>query len=189
MVVMVTNIWTPNSSGAVPQLTENLIISRDAMRKDGFTADVLALLPGGGGVLGEIAVVMEFDNTEAIKRAIELDAGIGLLPAPSVERELKLGTLICRPLLDVEFTRPVGLIHRRGRELSQAVKRFIHLLVEHRRNSKCSVEQELETLLEKLQVGIDVESVSTTSENTLPEECPDEQLGSKTPDYVGNGKL
>ena len=50
MAVMVTNIWTPNSSGAVPQLTENLIISRDAMRKDGFTADVLALLPGGGGV-------------------------------------------------------------------------------------------------------------------------------------------
>ena len=51
MAVMVTNIWTPNSSGAVPQLTENLIISRDAMRKDGFTADVLALLPGGGGCL------------------------------------------------------------------------------------------------------------------------------------------
>ena len=122
------------------------------------------------------------------KRAIELDSGIGLLPAPSVERELKLGTLVCRPLLDVEFTRPVGLIHRRGRELSQTVKRFIHLLVEHRRNSKCSVEEELETLLEKLQVGVDVQSVSTTSENTLPEDCPNEQIGSKTPDYVGNGK-
>ncbi|MEC7446499.1 MAG: LysR family transcriptional regulator, partial [Planctomycetota bacterium] len=133
-------------------------------------------------------VVMEFDNAEAIKRAIELDSGIGLLPAPSVERELKLGTLVCRPLLDVEFTRPVGLIHRRGRELSQTVKRFIHLLVEHRRNSKCSVEEELETLLEKLQVGVDVQSVSTTSENTLPEDCPNEQIGSKTPDYVGNGK-
>ena len=50
------------------------------------------------------------------------------------------------------------------------------------------VVEELETLLEKLQVGVDVQSVSTTSENTLPEDCPNEQIGSKTPDYVGNGK-
>ena len=70
MAVMVTNIWTPNSSGAVPQLTENLIISRDAMRKDGFTADVMALLPGGGGVPGEMALVMEFDDWAAYAESV-----------------------------------------------------------------------------------------------------------------------
>ncbi len=36
----------------------------------------------------EIQIVMEFDNTETIKRAIEINAGIGLLPAPTVEREV-----------------------------------------------------------------------------------------------------
>ena len=55
VAIMVTNIWTPNSSGATPQLTENLLLSRDAMRTDGQRVDTLWLMPGGGGVPGEMA--------------------------------------------------------------------------------------------------------------------------------------
>ena len=55
MAITETNIWTPNSSGATRQLTENLLLSRDAMRADGQRVDTLWLMPGGGGVPGEMA--------------------------------------------------------------------------------------------------------------------------------------
>ena len=45
MAITETNIWTPNSSGATPQLTEYLLLSRDAMRTDGQRVDTLRLMP------------------------------------------------------------------------------------------------------------------------------------------------
>ena len=41
---------------------------------------------------------MEFDNTETIKRAVEIDAGVSLLPEPTVDREVAAGALVARPL-------------------------------------------------------------------------------------------
>jgi len=76
----------------------------------------------------EVDVVMEFDNIETIKRAIEIDAGIGLLPAPTVAREVEVGTLVAIPLTTADLIRPLGIIHRRGRELCSTAQRFIGLL-------------------------------------------------------------
>ena len=82
-----------------------------------------------GGV--QLNVVMEFDNTETIKRAIEIDAGISLLPAPTVDREVQAGSLKALPLEGAEILRPVGIIHRRGKELGKTARRFLQLLQEH----------------------------------------------------------
>ena len=76
----------------------------------------------------EVRVVMEFDNIETIKRAIEIDAGVGLLPEPTVVREVAAGTLAAVPLATDELVRPLGIIHRRGKELGVTVRRFIELL-------------------------------------------------------------
>lgn len=76
----------------------------------------------------EVDVVMEFDNIETIKRAIEIDAGIALLPEPTVQREVAAGTLVATPLVGVELFRPIGIIYRRGKELSPTALRFIDLL-------------------------------------------------------------
>ena len=76
----------------------------------------------------ETRVVMEFDNIETIKRAIEIDAGVGLLPEPTVTREVETGSLVAVPLDTDELVRPLGIIHRRGRELSGTAQRFIELL-------------------------------------------------------------
>jgi DNA-binding transcriptional LysR family regulator len=73
-------------------------------------------------------VAMEFDNIEAIKRAIEIDAGVGLLPKPTLLRELESGTLAAVPLASDDLVRPLGIIHRRGKELSGTARRFIDLL-------------------------------------------------------------
>lgn len=75
-----------------------------------------------------VDVVMEFDNIETIKRAIEIDAGVGLLPEPTVMREVHSGTLCAVPLDTDELVRPLGIIHRRGKELNTAAHRFIELL-------------------------------------------------------------
>jgi DNA-binding transcriptional LysR family regulator len=73
-------------------------------------------------------VVMEFDNIETIKRAVEIDAGVSLLPAPTVLREVQSGTLVSVPLDNKELVRPLGIIHRRGKQLNSATRRFIELL-------------------------------------------------------------
>jgi hypothetical protein len=71
---------------------------------------------------------MEFDNIETIKRAVEIDAGVALLPEPTVRREVETRSLVAIPLTTDELVRPLGLIHRRGKELGITTRRFVELL-------------------------------------------------------------
>jgi len=77
----------------------------------------------------ETQVAMEFDNIETIKRAIEIEAGVGLLPEPTVTREVAAGTLCVVPIATRELVRPLGIIHRQGKDLGVTMRRFIELLV------------------------------------------------------------
>lgn len=77
----------------------------------------------------EVETVMEFDNIETIKRAIEIGAGVGLLPEPTVVREVEAGTLVATPIVGAHLVRPLGIIHRRGKEPSSTARRFIELLL------------------------------------------------------------
>jgi DNA-binding transcriptional LysR family regulator len=76
----------------------------------------------------EARVVMEFDNIETIKRAVEIGAGVAFLPEPTIAREVAAGTLNAVPLATGELVRPLGILHRRGKELGVTVRRFIELL-------------------------------------------------------------
>ena len=78
----------------------------------------------------EINAVMEFDNTETIKRAIEIDAGLGILPAPTVQREVASQTLVAIPFADGAIVRPLGIIQRRGKEQSRTTRQFIEFLLQ-----------------------------------------------------------
>jgi DNA-binding transcriptional LysR family regulator len=75
-----------------------------------------------------VEVTLEFDNIEAIKRAVEINAGVSLLPAPTLAHEVETGTLAAIPLTVNGFVRPVGIIHRRGKKLYPNTLRFIELL-------------------------------------------------------------
>ena len=75
-----------------------------------------------------VKAALEFDNIETIKRAAEIGSGISLLPEPTVEREVSSGTLVKVPLEGVPLLRPLGIIHRRDRELSDTARRFVKLL-------------------------------------------------------------
>lgn len=78
-----------------------------------------------------VRVALEFDNIETIKRAIEIGAGVSLLPEPTIAREIESGTLVEVPLDDVSLVRPLGIIHRRDRNLSETAKKFVQLLQSH----------------------------------------------------------
>jgi DNA-binding transcriptional LysR family regulator len=76
----------------------------------------------------KINVVMEFDNIETIKQAISIAAGVGILPRPTVLKEIGIRTLAALPLDIPDLARPVGIIHRRRKQLSPIVARFIDSL-------------------------------------------------------------
>jgi DNA-binding transcriptional LysR family regulator len=75
-----------------------------------------------------VRIALEFDNIETIKRAIEIGAGISLLPEPTIAREIEAGTLVQIPLEGQLLVRPLGIIHRRDRNLSETAQQFIQLL-------------------------------------------------------------
>lgn len=79
----------------------------------------------------ETTVVLEFDNIEHVKRAIEIDEGVSLLPWPTVEREVAAGSLIAVPLAGEPLVRPLGILHRHNKALSAAARRFIDFLCQH----------------------------------------------------------
>ena len=76
----------------------------------------------------EVQIAMEFDNIETIKRAVEINAGVSLLPELTVRSEITNGTLVTIPLADPGLVRPLGIIHRRGRTLGTTARRLIQLL-------------------------------------------------------------
>ena len=76
----------------------------------------------------EIQPVMEFDNIETVKRAVEIDHGIAIVPLATVQQEMKQGTLAVLQFKGKEFTRPLAILHRKGRVLTPAMKKFIETL-------------------------------------------------------------
>lgn len=84
----------------------------------------------------EVQVVMEFDNIETIKQAIEINAGVALLPEPTVARETESRSLVAVPLAGAELVRPLGIIHRRGKELGKTARRFIKLLLDKAKSAE-----------------------------------------------------
>ena len=76
----------------------------------------------------EIEPVMEFDNIETVKRAVEIDHGIAIVPQATVFQEAKQGSLSIVPFKGKEFSRPLAILHRKGRVLTPAMKKFIEVL-------------------------------------------------------------
>src|SRR3954466_8383772 len=76
----------------------------------------------------EIEPVMEFDNIETVKRAVEIDHGIAIVPQATVVQEARQGSLAVQHFKGKEFTRPLAILHRKGRVLTPAMKKFIETL-------------------------------------------------------------
>ena len=75
-----------------------------------------------------VNTVMAFDNIETIKRSVEVGGGIAVLPETTVVNEVKSGLLSQVMFSGPPSTRTVGIIHRRGGELSRAAQELIRML-------------------------------------------------------------
>ncbi len=72
--------------------------------------------------------VMEFDNIETIKQAVEINAGLSILPLPALHTELANETLRSLSFSNENFSRPTGIIVRKNRVLAEAGRYLIELL-------------------------------------------------------------
>ena len=76
----------------------------------------------------QVVNVMELDNIETVKRAVEIDAGISIAPEVTVRQEVKVRTLVAVPFEDKGMERLVAVVYKRNKTLSPAMKAFIALL-------------------------------------------------------------
>jgi DNA-binding transcriptional LysR family regulator len=72
--------------------------------------------------------VMEFDNIETIKRAIEIKSGISIMPQTAILQEISSGTIKAIPFSNENFIRPTGIIVRKDKIFGQAGRYLIELL-------------------------------------------------------------
>jgi DNA-binding transcriptional LysR family regulator len=78
----------------------------------------------------EVQHVMEFDNIETVKRAVEIDAGVAIVPQGTVIQEVAKQTLAQVSLDEGEFYRPLAAIYKKNKVLSPAMKQFLAIVKE-----------------------------------------------------------
>ncbi len=72
--------------------------------------------------------VLEFDNIETIKRAVEINSGISILPQNTVEQEVSNGIIRSLPFSNERFYRATGIIIRKNRILTRTARTFVEML-------------------------------------------------------------
>ena len=70
----------------------------------------------------------EFDNIETVKRTVEIDGAVSILPETALVNERRAGSLIPVEIASADMWRPVGLVLRRGRAGSPALRAFLEFL-------------------------------------------------------------
>ena len=75
-----------------------------------------------------IRPVMEFDNVETVKKAVEINSGVSILPRPAMLQELASGAIKAIEFENERFVRPTGILVRRDRVISQETRYLIDLL-------------------------------------------------------------
>jgi DNA-binding transcriptional LysR family regulator len=84
----------------------------------------------------QVQHVMEFDNIETVKRAVEIDAGVAIVPQGTVLQETAKQTLAQVALDDGEYYRPLAAIYKKNKVLSPAMKEFLTTLKEEKPANK-----------------------------------------------------
>jgi DNA-binding transcriptional LysR family regulator len=81
----------------------------------------------------KVNIAMEFDNNETLKRAVEIGAGVTVLPLSVVQHEVAAGTLgYARFRNGGKWLRPLGILRPRGKSPTPAESMFLGLLQRER---------------------------------------------------------
>jgi len=71
---------------------------------------------------------MEFDNIETVKRAVEIDGGVSIVPRTTVRQEIESGVLVGLEIDGPRLVRQLGVVTKRNRPRSPAHQEFIAVL-------------------------------------------------------------
>jgi DNA-binding transcriptional LysR family regulator len=77
-----------------------------------------------------VETTMEFDNVETVKRAVEIDSGIAIVPQETIRQEVNNQSLAAVQVENGQLFRPLAVIYKKSRVLSPAIKQFVGLLKE-----------------------------------------------------------
>jgi len=76
----------------------------------------------------KVEMAMEFDNIETVKRAVEIEAGISIVPHGTVIQEVAKQTLAEVKIEGHDLFRPLAAIYKKNKVLSPAMKQFLAML-------------------------------------------------------------
>jgi DNA-binding transcriptional LysR family regulator len=77
-----------------------------------------------------VNLAMQFDNIQMIKEAVALGSGVSILPARTMQAEIRAGRIVSIPLDAPDLVRPLGIVHRKRKRFNRAAQSFLELLVE-----------------------------------------------------------
>lgn len=89
----------------------------------------------------QVRQTMELDNIETVKRAVEVESGVAIVPRHSVTEEVASGQLVALELAEADVWRPMGMVWRRGRTITPALGEFMRLLREFGSETAASPEE------------------------------------------------
>ena len=75
----------------------------------------------------EVPAVMELENPESVKKAVQNGLGIAFISAFAAETDLKAKTLVAVKLRNLEIRRELKIVHRKDKHLSRAAQTFISM--------------------------------------------------------------
>jgi LysR family transcriptional regulator, transcriptional activator of the cysJI operon len=132
---------------AVPWLTDELLLvvspthrlaGRKTIRKQDLQAERFIVRESGSATRAtivaqlqqvdfELATVIELENPESIKRAVQSGLGIAFISTFAVATELKAKTLTAIRVRDLTINRELKIVHRKDKHLSRAALSFIEM--------------------------------------------------------------
>lgn len=72
-----------------------------------------------------LKIVMYFQGTEPVKKAVESNLGVAIVSSTAVEREVAAGALCAIPIADLELIRPFVMFYRQGKYFGPMARDFM----------------------------------------------------------------
>ena len=88
----------------------------------------------------EVNQTMRFDNVDMVKKAVELGSGVAIVPMRAVHQEVEAGRLTALMLDEANCWRPLGILGKRNRAVTPAMREFMRILT-HGRHMVGSIPQ------------------------------------------------
>lgn len=73
----------------------------------------------------KLHIAVEMPSLEGIKRLVEMDMGVALVPKVTARKEISTGQLAGLSVREMKFVRRIHIVYRRGGVLSHAAKAFL----------------------------------------------------------------